>query len=210
MRCQLRNRGAKSLDRIVLEEGAAKTANPESSHGNGRRCASPRLVKWSRFSKGLSLVECLCALALMGSLTLLTLPTLESLAQRLRVDITRDRWLSDMDLARSWSARHGVPSTMSRRTDCPGLSDARDWRCGWRVITADGSTLLIDTPLQGDLSLVYSTTTGELRIAATGDPMSAGASLSIKPWRPELAAWATTICLNIAGRVHWQTGESCT
>jgi hypothetical protein len=77
------------------------------------------------------------------------------------------------------------------------------------VLAADNAALLSDTPLHGEVSVVYSTTTGELRIAASGDPMSAGASLRIKPWRAELLALATTICINIAGRVHWQAGEGC-
>lgn len=159
---------------------------------------------------GFSLAECLCSLALMGCLALMALPSLEALAQRVRVDTTRERWLSDLDLARSWSARHGVASALTRRTDCTGLTDTRDWRCGWRVLSADTADVLSDTPLSGELSLQYSTTTGELKIAASGDPMSAGASLRIKPWRIEWASLASTICLNIAGRVHWQTGEGCT
>jgi hypothetical protein len=145
----------------------------------------------------------------IASVSLLTLTTLESLAQRLRVDVVRERWLSDLDVARSWSARHGAASMLTRRTDCPGLGDARDWRCGWRVVSADTAEVISDTPLQGEVSLVYSTTTGELRVASSGDPMSAGASLRIKPWRPEWASLAITICLNIAGRVHWQAGEGC-
>ncbi|MBU3654446.1 MAG: hypothetical protein FGM44_15325 [Limnohabitans sp.] len=173
------------------------------------RCTLLRGAAAWRTIAGLSLLECLCAAALMGSLSLWALPTLESLAQRLRVDVARERWLSDLDLARSWSAQHGAVSLLSRRTDCPGLVDARDWRCGWRVLAADNAALLSDTPLQGEVSVVYSTTTGELRIAASGDPMSAGASLRIKPWRAELLALATTICINIAGRVHWQAGEGC-
>jgi prepilin-type N-terminal cleavage/methylation domain-containing protein len=164
----------------------------------------------NRFAvSGFSLAECLCAVALMATLSLLALPSLEAMAQRVRVDMARDRWLSDLDLARSWSARHGVVSALSRRTDCPGLTDARDWRCGWQVTVPSRTEVLRDTPLSGDLSVVYSATTGELRIAASGDPMSAGASLRIKPWRAEWAALATTICLNIAGRVHWQSGEGC-
>ena len=177
-------------------------------------CALPpgRLVHRTgaaHFERGFSLAECLCALALIGSLSLMALPSLESLAQRLRVDTTRDRWLSDLDLARTWSARHGSPSVLSRRTDCTGLIDTRDWRCGWRVLSVSNE-LLSDSPLSGELSLVYSASTGELRVAASGDPMSAGASLRIKPWRTEWSSFATTICLNIAGRVHWQVGESCT
>jgi Tfp pilus assembly protein FimT len=151
----------------------------------------------------------LCTLALIGSLSLMALPSLESLAQRLRVEMARDRWLSDLDLARTWSARHGVVSVLARRTDCAGLTDTRDWRCGWRVLSASNE-VLSDSPLTGEVSLVYSTGTGELRVAASGDPMSAGASLRIKPWRSEWSSLATTICLNIAGRVHWQVGESCT
>ena len=173
---------------------------------SGRARAQP--VK--RLPPGVSLMECLCALALVGSLSLLALPSLESLAHRVRVDVTRERWLSDLDLARSWSARHGTVSVLSRRTDCPGLSDARDWRCGWRVMSAGTLEVLSDNPLLGEVSLVFSNTTGELRIAASGDPMSAGASLRIKPWRAEWLSLATTICLNIAGRVHWQPGEGCT
>ena len=160
-------------------------------------------------SSGFSLAECLCALALMATVAVLALPTLESLAQRVRVDMVRDRWLSDLDLARSWSARQGAVSALTRRTDCPGLTDARDWRCGWQVVATDSHEVLSDTPLTDNLSVVYSTTTGELRIAASGDPMSAGASLRIKPWRAEWASLATTLCLNIAGRVHWQAGEGC-
>lgn len=194
--------------RLVL---SCRLVHGVMSRGRVVKCphAAPRGLKAEGRAWGFSLVECLSALALMATLSLLALPSLESLAQRVRVDMVRDRWMSDLDLARSWSARHATVSTLSRRTDCPGLTDARDWRCGWQVVAPDSAEVLSDTPLTGNVSVLYSATTGELRIAASGDPMSAGASLRIKPWRPEWVSLATTICLNIAGRVHWQSSESC-
>jgi prepilin-type N-terminal cleavage/methylation domain-containing protein len=192
--------------RVVLKSCAARGALSDQAAGG---MPSPVPRNHAARASGFSLAECLCAVALMATLSVLALPSLESLAQRMRVDMTRDRWLSDLDLARSWSARHGLVSALSRRTDCPGLADARDWRCGWQVIVVNSAQVLQESPLTGELSVLYSTTTGELRVAASGDPMTAGASLRIKPWRSEWVSLATTICLNIAGRVHWQPGEGC-
>jgi prepilin-type N-terminal cleavage/methylation domain-containing protein len=161
------------------------------------------------FIRGFSLAECLCALALLSSITTLTLPTLEGLAQRVRVDTVRDRWLGDLDLARSWSLRNGQESQLNRRTGCGVLVDGKDWRCGWQVRAVSSGQLLADSPLGGEVSVVFSSNSGELRVGSRGDPLSGGASLRIKPWQLQWATLATTLCLNIAGRLRVQAGEGC-
>ena len=159
--------------------------------------------------RGISLSECLCALTLTGIVAAHSLPTLEQLAQRARVDAVRDRWIGDLDLARSWSLRQGQESQLSRRTGCALLSDDKDWRCGWQVRAMVDGQVLVDTPLAGEVSVVFSSPQGELRVSSRGDPLSGGASLRIKPWQMQWAMLATTLCLNIAGRIRVQAGEGC-
>lgn len=158
--------------------------------------------------RGFSLAECLCSLAIVSLLTQLALPTLDSLAQRVRLDGVRDRWLNDLEMARSWSLRNAQESLLSRHTACAPMSDGKDWRCGWQVRAASSGEVLADTPLAGEVSVVFSASS-ELRVNSRGDPVTGGASLRIKPWRAESSALATTLCLNIAGRVHQQAGEGC-
>lgn len=162
----------------------------------------------SRLVPGYSLAECLCCLALLASLCAWSLPSLHAWVARARVDAVRETWLSDMQAARAQALQAGVEVRLSRKTDCAWLGDSRDWSCGWHLYRADVAAPAFSTALRGEVQVQFSSSE-VLRISARGEPLSAGASMKFRVPRATDALWSSTVCLNIAGRLHVQAGESC-
>ena len=161
-----------------------------------------------RRDKGFSLTECLCSLALLATLATWSLPSLHTWVVRTRIEATRETWLSDLQAARAQALQAGIEMMLTRRTDCPWLSDSRDWSCGWQVSRSDNSALSFSTALRGDVQVLFSSS-DRLRINARGEPQSAGASMKFRVPKAPDASLSSTVCLNIAGRLHVQAGESC-
>ncbi len=158
--------------------------------------------------QGLSLAECLCSLALLAMLCTWGLPGLHTWVVRARIEATRETWLNDLQAARALALQAGVEMTLTRRTDCAWLGDNRDWSCGWQVTRSDTNAPSFTTALRGDVQVQFSSSE-RLRVSARGEPQSAGASMKFRvPQAPD-ASLSSTVCLNIAGRVHVQAGEAC-
>ena len=158
--------------------------------------------------QGLSLAECLCSLALLAMLATWTLPGLHTWVIRTRVEATRETWLSDLQAARAQAFQSGIEMTLTRRTDCAWLGDNRDWSCGWQVSRSDTNTLSFSTALRGDVQVQFSSS-DRLRINARGEPQSSGASMKFRIPQAADTRLSSTVCLNIAGRLHVQAGEAC-
>ena len=158
--------------------------------------------------QGLSLAECLCSLALLAMLATWSLPGLHTWVLRTRIDATRETWLSDLQAARAQALQSGVEVTLTRRTDCAWLGDSRDWSCGWQVSRSDTQALSFSTALRGDVQVQFSSSE-RLRINPRGEPQSAGASMKFRAPQAPDTRLSSTVCLNIAGRLHVQAGEAC-
>lgn len=165
----------------------------------------------SRFAaatQGFTLVESLCSLALLATLSAWSLPGLHTWVLRTRIEATREVWLSDLQAARAQALQAGVEMQLVRRTDCAWLGDSHDWSCGWQLSRADTQATSFTTALRGDVQVQFSGS-DRLRISARGEPQSAGASIKFRMPQATDTRWSSTVCLNIAGRLHVQAGEAC-
>jgi len=88
----------------------------------------------SSASDGVSLVELLLALCLLGLLSALAAPSFHAQLQRHRVDVAREELLGALQLARAEALRQDVGVVVERLNGCsPGVISANDWSCGWQI-----------------------------------------------------------------------------
>jgi prepilin-type N-terminal cleavage/methylation domain-containing protein len=158
--------------------------------------------------RGLTLIESLVSLALLASLSTWSLPGLQTWVLRARLEATREAWLNDLQTARAQALQADTEVSLTRRTDCAWLGDSRDWSCGWQLSRTDAATPLAITLLRGDV-LVQFSSSDRLRINARGEPMSAGANIKFRAPNTSDGRLSSIVCLNIAGRWHVQSGETC-
>ncbi|MBV5292598.1 MAG: GspH/FimT family protein [Curvibacter lanceolatus] len=94
--------------------------------------------------QGLTLVELLVTLALMGLLAALAAPGFSVLAQRYKADLAASQMVAALNLARTEALRRGGGVAVQRLEDaaCARPDSAQDWSCGWLVFAdRDGDGL---------------------------------------------------------------------
>lgn len=92
-------------------------------------------------AKGLTLIELLVSLALLGILSALALPGFDRLIKTQRADRLRDDLFSDLTLARSQAMSLGLPVSICTTnnvfvtdpTTLSCLEPGRNWSAGWLV-----------------------------------------------------------------------------
>lgn len=158
--------------------------------------------------RGLTLIESLVSLALLASLSTWSLPGLQNWVLRTRLETAREAWLNDLQTARAQALQSGAEISLTRRTDCPWLGDSHDWSCGWQLGRTDAAMPLAITVLGGHVQVQFSGG-DRLRINSRGEPLSAGANMKFRVPNAADGSLASIVCLNIAGRLHVQNGETC-
>ncbi len=163
-------------------------------------------------ARGLTLVELMLVLALLGILTVVAVPGFQSLQQRTQMRAEATRLLAALNLARSEAVRRNVPVSLcpssfavSASLDCDG-----DYSAGWIVfsnpgkspeVTA-GSLVQAYRPLPAQLQLSNRSGTRLVDELITFLPDgSAGRNRTLmicSRARPDLASWS--LVMNIVGR----------
>ena len=101
---------------------------------------------------GLTLVELTLVLTVLGTLTLLAVPSMQRLLERGRVELARDLLLNDLHMARVRALQLGQALRLTRLSDCSwATTTGSDWSCGWQLQLADGSQTLQVTTLHTPL-----------------------------------------------------------
>lgn len=91
-------------------------------------------------SRGFTLIEVLCTLAMLSILSALAVPAMADMAARHRIDGLRAELIQSIQGARSEALARGQTVTLSRLTGCStALVGASDWGCGWVSERAVGS-----------------------------------------------------------------------
>lgn len=158
--------------------------------------------------RGHSLVELMLCLLLLAMLLSAAAPGWQALLMRTPLALARDDLLNDVQTARLQALQLGTDLTLTRRGDCAWASnDAHDWSCGWQLQRTDNQTVLrshtLHTPMQ-----VWIAKQKSLAINARGELGTVGMRWQISHTG---AAPATSyvVCLNSAGRLRWQMGNTC-
>lgn len=93
---------------------------------------------------GLTLVELLVAITLMGLLTVMAGPAFSVLVQRYQTDLAASQMVTTLNLARVEGIRRGGGVVVQRLEDgaCNRTEALQDWSCGWMVFAdRDGDGL---------------------------------------------------------------------
>jgi Tfp pilus assembly protein FimT len=167
-------------------------------------------VKWPSvpFSSGISLIETLWVVCLTGLITAAGSTALGDWLLRIRIESARTSWANDLQTARLKASTDDVSAWLERLTDCNTSLGTTDWSCGWRLRT-DAGVMQETRPASGVQVLVNFNPPQSLQIDNQGDPVSGGASVVFRAQGAKLSQLSQSLCLNVAGRLRWVSGESC-
>ncbi len=94
------------------------------------RLNAPPLVDPLR-SKGLTLIELMVVVAMLGVLAALAAPSFADMLRRMRVESMREELQASIANARVEAISRGRPVVLLRTSPCPQAANALDWDCGW-------------------------------------------------------------------------------
>lgn len=105
-------------------------------------CMEPSSVFWGtncrHAAKGVSMIEVLLVVAVMGILAAVALPSFKSTIDSNRRAAYATQLLEDLALARSEAIKRGVRVTVCPSADASSCADSLSWASGWIIFT-DGS-----------------------------------------------------------------------
>lgn len=84
-----------------------------------------------RQNRGFTLVELLVAVALLGILASLAVPSFADFMRQQRVKSMRDEMMASIALGRVDAITRGHNVVLLRKTPCPQAASRLDWDCGW-------------------------------------------------------------------------------
>lgn len=109
-------------------------------------------------AQGLSLIETMVAVAILGGLVAMAAPSFARIGERYRVNEVQADLESTLHAARVEAVTRNRAVTVRRITGCAEATDPADWRCGWetfidsnrnRLRDADEPLLARQGPIQG-------------------------------------------------------------
>jgi prepilin-type N-terminal cleavage/methylation domain-containing protein len=159
-------------------------------------------------SPGFTLVEMLVCLGVLGVMASWTIPSWQRLQERNRVEAARDQLMNDLQTARVRALQRAEALQLTRLKDCTWATSAsNDWSCGWQLVVKVDQTVLQSTQQLTPVQITFAKN-DPLNISARGDLGKVGDRWVIKS-RRSASYVSNVLCLNSAGRLRWQAGETC-
>lgn len=174
------------------------------------RTRGPNAPQWTMHSsqRGVTLIETVIVLAVIGTLTAMGLPSLRSTLSSSRATTVANRLLTDLSRARSEAVMRSEVSVICPSLDGQACSPGSDWSSGWLVFAdADGNNRRSDT--EPVLSVVAASDLGGLRVATTSgrslvrfrsDGRNGGSNLTLNLCDGEKLA--RQVIVNVGGRAR--------
>lgn len=172
-------------------------------------------------SRGLSLIETLVAVTVLGSLVSVTAPGVARIGERIKVNGIQTELESTLHAARREAVTRNRSVTVRRLSGCPDVTDPADWRCGWETFVdrnrnrqrdPDEPQLAEQGPIQGHRILLEGPDRDSLTYSPMGRTVAPAQSLLITPDRPvSVAGSGQRLCLQFGGtRLRLiDSGEAC-
>jgi type IV fimbrial biogenesis protein FimT len=163
---------------------------------------------------GLTLIEVLVSLVIVGIMASLAAPGFQEMIQRHRSKAMVEDLTAVLQLAKAEAIRRAVPVLLERVPACDvALEGADDWSCGWQLYAdanRDQSALpaeLIQTrPGASSHRMTHSMPGGgsgpQVSFTRWGHTQPASQRFVVEPRSGSSAATARTLCLNAAGRLR--------
>ncbi len=200
-----------------------KAFEPIGAGAGGDRAARGAAQRRRRRARGFTLVELMCALALMAIVLAMGVPNLSRAIASSAIAAHVDTFTSALRFARSESAKRGVPVSVCMTLDanqpepaCATRSDA-GWQSGWLVYVDRGElgriddgddVLRVEQALRGSGGIESSRR--YITFQPNGIALNATGSYLFKPagaWNQDaLASLRRTVCVNKQGRARVVTG----
>lgn len=156
-----------------------------------------RKFKLQNRQRGFTLIEVLVAVAILGILVAIAMPSFTSTIRRFRADAIRDDLMASLQIARSEAIRRGLPDTTrititrtpSSATCAAITTTAGVWTCGWQiyqdnnnnqVFDAAGDVLIQQSSVPAGFSVTEATPANSI-IANRWGQFSSSPSLIIAP-----------------------------
>ncbi len=159
-------------------------------------------------SRGFTLLELLVCMGVMGVMASLAIPSWQRLQERSRIESARDQLIHDLQTARIRALHLGETLQLTRLNDCAWVTaSGTDWSCGWMLVVKADQTALQQTQQATPLQITFAKA-NPIDINARGDLGTVGDRWVIKSRQVGLNV-SNVLCLNSAGRLRWQSGETC-
>jgi type IV fimbrial biogenesis protein FimT len=166
------------------------------------------------FAKGFTLIEALVAIAILGILTALAMPSFTQSIQRYRVNAIRDDLAASLQLARTAAMTRGLPVFLVRNPACAGVvfTGGEDWSCGWRIVVdsnrngiVNAADILLQTTLVPAGYIVINGNTGATSITINqwGQLTGTGNRFSIGPVNAMATDPTSVTCITSGGRIRF-------
>ncbi|KQP35748.1 GspH/FimT family pseudopilin [Pseudorhodoferax sp. Leaf274] len=159
---------------------------------------------------GMTLVETMVCLLIVGVLASLAGPAFRDILLRQRIATVRSDLTTAMQWARWEALRRNAPVVLQRRSDCAALlRTPNDWDCGWDVVSAasgEAQTLQTFVPPSG-VRLTHAGGGSILEFGRNGMPTLVAHKFIIGH-TAEAASSTTVLCINRTGRVRTAVGTT--
>lgn len=116
-------------------------------------------------NKGFTLLELLVAIAIMGVLFAIAIPSFKQMLKSNRLSTQANEFISTLNLARSEAIKRGDVINI---TATDSSAAANEWGPGWTVTTAGGDTLIQFDGLDSTLTLDSTGSFGSFQYQASG------------------------------------------
>lgn len=176
-----------------------------------------------RAAAGLSLVEVLVCIAILGTLASLAASPFRSMLTQHRIAGVRTELTAAIQWARWEALRRNTPVTLIRRSDCATpLLHNDDWHCGWHLVAGQPTTsasvldeaeILQTFSVPNGLRLLHPGGGQGLQFARSGYPVLVAHKFVLGiPANARsgvaITRHTTTLCMNRTGRVRTIEGET--
>ncbi|QOW25345.1 GspH/FimT family pseudopilin [Lysobacter sp. H23M47] len=169
-------------------------------------------------ARGLTLLELLVAIAVMGVMLGVGVPSFQSLQRRMRADTTFHMITSALATARATAVTRGVPVSLCPSADGLRCDRHTAWEKGWIVFedadrasqpAADSAVMQRFGSLKG--GVVLRSTAGRTLLRFQPSGMSAGSNLSLRLCSEGDSTYLGSVVVNNAGRARTERkeNESC-
>jgi type IV fimbrial biogenesis protein FimT len=158
---------------------------------------------------GFTLIEIMVAIAILGILAAIALPSFTSTIRRFRTDSIRDDITASLRFARSEAIRTGSPITVRRipasATCTANTAIAGTWDCGWQVLDSTNAVIQQSTVPSGFSVTETSTIAADSVVANRWGQFSSTSRLIIAPVISGTATAsdpsANALCLGTGGKL---------
>jgi len=159
--------------------------------------------------RGVTLIELIMSVALIGSLLTMGLPSFFNFTQRTQMVTAKNELLSVLQYARSTAVTSGKEVVLCPTIDQENCADSMSWHQGWILFAdenrndkRDGSETVLS--VGGDVSkdLVIVSSQGRKKVVYRTDGSATGTNLTFTFCDRRGAESATTLVVNNGGRVR--------